>query len=420
MCTEGSSRSMLRLLAAGLLCASFPGCDRGAGARRGESDAPGAEASAVERGDVGPVMSSVPEWPEGTGWRIEDRPLLRFGGIDDAGGVTIGNLQAAFVLDGGSLVIADDRSSTLSWVDPSGRLIRTVGRTGEGPGEFRFLNAVDRTAGDTIVAVDVQLSRITVISPTGETVRTEPLDRTAWRSWSRDEARGVRAHVRTSLDDQTIVGVTSTTFHDTQVGVTEDSVWIVLDPPGSSAATTFGPLPGSELWRSAGRIRGLPLGRHFVFATDGSEVYVSTGKPATIEVFSRAGRLVRAFGIDRPLREVNDALIESTKAQAVAVMVASQRERTARTLEEITYPDEVPAFVGIVVDAGGNVWAEEYRTTPGPSVYEVFDPDGGWLGRVTAPDNIRILQVGSDFVLAQRTDENYVDEVLLYRLLRSN
>jgi hypothetical protein len=139
-----------------------------------------------------------------------------------------------------------------------------------------------------------------------------------------------------------------------------------------------------------------------------------------IEVFSSAGRLVRAFGIDRPLREVNDALIESTKAQAVAVMVASQRERTARMLEEITYPNEVPAFVGIVVDAGGNVWAEEYRATPGPSIYEVFDPEGGWLGRVTAPDNVRILQVGSDFVLAQRTDENYVDEVLLYRLLRSH
>lgn len=67
------------------------------------------------------------------------------------------------------------RRGELDLFDRSGRWLRQIGRPGEGPGEYREIMAVELVAGDSIWIFDPPNSRITVLSPEFNVVRTLPL-----------------------------------------------------------------------------------------------------------------------------------------------------------------------------------------------------------------------------------------------------
>ncbi|MBA4157971.1 MAG: hypothetical protein H0X65_10905 [Gemmatimonadetes bacterium] len=81
----------------------------------------------------------------------------------------------------------------------------------------------------------------------------------------------------------------------------------------------------------------------------------------------------------------------------------------------------MPAFSGLLVDAGGSVWVREYSPFSGdPHVWLVLSPEGETLGRVTLPGNLEVLSVGHDYILARELDEDEVERVVLHRFSRSD
>jgi hypothetical protein len=48
----------------------------------------------------------------------------------------------------------------------------------------------------------------------------------------------------------------------------------------------------------------------------------------------------------------------------------------------------------------------------------VFDPAGVYLGDVEMPERFRVFQIGADFVLGQWRDEDDVEHVRLYPLIK--
>lgn len=59
--------------------------------------------------------------------------------------------------------------------DERGKFLRVIGRTGEGPGEYRGLRAVAIGLGDTLFLFDSRTRRMTVLSPQYAVVRTAPV-----------------------------------------------------------------------------------------------------------------------------------------------------------------------------------------------------------------------------------------------------
>ena len=70
------------------------------------------------------------------------------------------------------------------------------------------------------------------------------------------------------------------------------------------------------------------------------------------------------------------------------------------------------------VDPEGNIWAGERRYGAGRDLTDffVFAKDGRYLGIVEVPAKLSVLQVGSDFILAQFIDDLDVQYVHLYRI----
>ncbi|NIW83642.1 MAG: hypothetical protein GWN18_14025 [Thermoplasmata archaeon] len=95
-----------------------------------------------------------------------------------------------------------------------------------------------------------------------------------------------------------------------------------------------------------------------------------------------------------------------------------ERRRIYRTLyETMPFPEIMPAYEDLVVDAEGNVWVEAYRR-PGDDQprWEVFDPRGAFLGTVLTPQRFRIFEIGSDYLLGRWADTMDVEHVRMYEL----
>ena len=48
----------------------------------------------------------------------------------------------------------------------------------------------------------------------------------------------------------------------------------------------------------------------------------------------------------------------------------------------------------------------------------MFDPEGVWLGPVTLPGRLQIVEIGPDYVLGTTRDELGVESVVMYDLDR--
>lgn len=86
-------------------------------------------------------------------------------------------------------VTGEGRREAVTVFSQTGSLLRTIGRAGEGPLEFRWAGHLAMQAGDTLHIIDVALHRRTLLSPDGKVLRTTslPLGGFGWESaFSRD------------------------------------------------------------------------------------------------------------------------------------------------------------------------------------------------------------------------------------------
>ncbi len=72
----------------------------------------------------------------------------------------------------------------------------------------------------------------------------------------------------------------------------------------------------------------------------------------------------------------------------------------------------------MLVDATSHVWLERYRL-PGDTLpsWDVIAPNGRWLGAVSIPSRLRVMQVGEDFVLGRHLDSLGVERIRVHRLI---
>ncbi len=106
---------------------------------------------------------------EGVRWSVAEE--LRIGAVDGAGYDLSNPIQRVLPRDDGLLVISQHNPPELRLFTAEGRYVRTIGRAGEGPGDYRSINRVAWRA-DTLVVTDGALNRVTWLGSDGRVVRT--------------------------------------------------------------------------------------------------------------------------------------------------------------------------------------------------------------------------------------------------------
>lgn len=93
--------------------------------------------------------------------------------------------------------------------------------------------------------------------------------------------------------------------------------------------------------------------------------------------------------------------------------------RLARAYQEMQYPRVLPVYAPLLVDTQGNLWMGSYPVPGNGSVdWVVFSDSGANIGALRVPANLKIVDVGVDYVLGIWRDEVGVDSVRMYSLLK--
>lgn len=95
------------------------------------------------------VESPAPTWGRALPWTVSAEPIVTIGTVEGDAAYQLHRVGAALRLSDGRIVVANNGSSDLRYYDSAGRHVRTVGRRGEGPGEFSMLSGMVRGSADT-------------------------------------------------------------------------------------------------------------------------------------------------------------------------------------------------------------------------------------------------------------------------------
>lgn len=372
----------------------------------GASDSPGSVVR--DSAGIAIVENRVPAWEPGAEWRLSAEPSLRIGVTDGDPAYQFFRVWSLSQARDGGILVANDGTREIRVFDGEGRFRRSMGGPGDGPGEFRQVSAVEPLGGDTLLVVDLQHRRLTALAgTTGEVFWTAPL-----------EAHGRIPRGRPAmLPDGGFVlgwmqqiGLQQVGPGGARPGETVRSEATVFRYALDGTVTdTIGTFPAAEeaVVSEGGRVSTTmaPFARGLTYAAGGGGVYIGTQDDYEVAVHTAMGapsRVIRWTGPDLAVTErAIDELAERTGWE------------TMRTLPR---PPTRAAYGDLVVDAGRNLWVSDFRVHGRlwPEAWEVFDPDGRWLGRIAVPAGLRIFEIGDDWVLGTWHDDLGVEYVHLY------
>lgn len=348
----------------------------------------------VERDTIGDTL--VVRTLAGSTWGVPAHleADMRIGTLEGEDIYMLGDVAGLAVAPDGSVYIYDGQVPALRKYGPDGRYVATFGREGGGPGEYKQSDGGLAVLPDGRVLLrDPGNARITVYSSTGEPLDAWPLRGGSFTSrrlyvdtagnaytqiWSRTGGVSHTA-LQPFAPDGTLgdsIMVPDWDFHPTAVQYT-----------GESISMTYGiPFTPSEYWSFSS------LG-YFVGG-------VSTDY--SIDVFRPEGRVVRIQ------RLVDPVPVDAGEREAVRMRIIRQFQRYSADWKwnGPPVPDTKPPFHDLAVGRDGRIWVRLYQ--PGyleeaadpddpdaldqwsePVVWDVFEPDGTYLGQVHAPDGFQ-------------------------------
>jgi len=407
------SARQTRLLACHVLLTYLPSL-AGCGGEDARSSGPLVRDSAGVR----ILENKGPRWPGATGWRLSQAPVLDIGVLEGDANYQLYRVTDARRLSDGRVVAANSGTNELRFYDAAGRYLSTAGREGGGPGEFQGLFDLWTLAEDSLLTYDFRNHRVSLFNADGEFVRSFDLHTLI--------GAGVSPDVVGPFADGSLLVAGRQSFGSGEIrgGLRrEPNLYLRCDPEGARV-DSLGRFPGDEWYVITEENRMMAstraFGRRPVAAVHGDAFYFGHTDSYELAQYDQSGRLVRLIRKAQPnlpvTAEDTERLIEDEMTDAED---ESQRTFIRQMYAEMPFPQTMPAYRSLVVDADGNLWVEDYRR-PGDKQprWTVFNSGGEMLGLVETPPRFTVFEIGSDFVLGLWIDDLDVEHVQLYALFK--
>ena len=388
---------------------------------------------------------------------------LSIGAADGPPEYTFGQVAEIAVAADGSIIVVDRPAAGTPFVrryDANGKLVQTIGRSGQGPGEYTAPSGIGVLRDGRILLRDGANHRINVYSAAGEPVG----------SWRLNETGTSIGSGMLTVDTSGTVWLRAQTAFAGPTTGPRPVRLVRLRPDGSLIDTVdvpqFPPANAPLSARSGGSNTSLGL----PYSPDGAAVlsplgYFVTGTPARYAVDLR---IPRTGAGSTPLWRVGDPVVSLRRevVQPVPVTDAERAERRADLEARLRRTDpgwrwsgpDIPrvkqAFQSIRVGADGRVWVltsqpserfdpavdQSPSTTLGfggggrggrgpsrppppppvpwrsPTVYDLFEPSGVYLGQLRVPYGVTMHVMRGDQIWASTADADGVPYVKRYRI----
>ncbi len=394
-------------LATGVLA----GCSAGADDRRA------AEPTVRDSAGVRLVENSAPAWGDSAQWRVDPDPRVSIGVAEGDSMLLLSRVMGAARLSDGTIVIADGGSSQLRYFDATGAFRTATGRVGSGPGEFNTgLTGAWRLLGDTIVARD--------LSPRLSYFDAEGAYLTHREVMAPDGARHVS--IVAQAGNGHYLGMSGRSLGADKAGrVITDSLQIIGALPDGTDGRMFTHVRAQERWGLQVGDRTsypfLPFSSPSSWAAGSDQFAIGDGRTGTVAAWNTDATLRHVIRWDAGPRPVTAELRSRYREHRLEnERDPNVRRRIEQFVAEAPVPDSLPVYRNLLVDASGHLWVEEYRNPwERDPTWQLFDPDGRWLGRVVTPARLTIFEIGDDYLLGRWLDEDNVEHVRLHALLKA-
>lgn len=381
----------------------------------------------------------TPLWPEGDRWEFTE--VFRIGVAEGAPEYEFGRISGLAVLSDRRIVVADALGHHLRFFSPDGDHERTVGREGQGPGEFGS-GALWLTVGpgDTLLVLDRANQQGHAIAPDGTWLESfSTLPRGPYRSglWADEPGSGrlVSYHVPVRHSDGS--------FADTLDLVLERDVYgAVLD--------TLVRLP-SYTYQTASRGVEAVLQHYFRGVPDialcGDEVVTGLNDAYRFLRYGPGGSLDRIVNLarERPAMTDEDRSVMMRRWDETLQENRVSAERAAEIKSSLSFADSYPAYCLFICGPSATTLVQRVRPLrdlsasekqeiriwlarpPGAAEWDVFDRDGRYLGAAVIPGTAwsntwRMLRFfrdrasGTWYMYSVWSDEQDVEYVVAWRL----
>ena len=304
----------------------------------------------------------------------------RFQGVDGTES-ELGEPRSIAVDEWGRVYVVDDKPAVIKLFAPDGRFIRTIGREGEGPGEFRVGFIAVR--GEYLVLHDPRVARTSVFDTSGAFLRSWHSSCCYWSNIGVDRANRIYVpSMSNSKPDDPPRGTPYVRW--SLEGAALDTVWVPYRKSEKFWTVTVN--EGGKMKMSMSTSVPFLPGETHALHPDGGIVYGWTGRYEIVRSATGADSLRvfgRAWTPDPVTPERRSAELES-RIKPAAETYGEANIRNAFKLDDI--PATLPAFETLRVDRSGRVWARRYAVSDTTrTFFDVFDSTGAYLGPVVVP-----------------------------------
>lgn len=346
-------------------------------------------------------------------WTVDRTPTLDVPGARADGSVMFGYAAGATRLANGSLLVADRSENTIRVIDAAGKLARTVGRAGDGPGEFQSIIWAGGCGVDSMLVWDLRRRQASMIGPSGAVARqfAVPAGDTA-QSPFRFSCGPNRAIVYLSAprpirnatppQNPNIVSVSASVYRVTPDGVVKQRLGDIS--AGEAFSNGRGGVPR-------------PLGRTATVAAVGNDVIIGSADSATAIIVHDDDTRVQVHipvAVRAPTRDEFDAAVHATASMVPAQM----RQALITQLSALPMPERLPPISALFGDPDGLLWVQTSPAGAKVIDFTVMQVGGRVVAKAQIPLPLTIYEIGRDYVLGSYSDANDEMHVAVYRLRR--
>ena len=425
---------------------------------------PAAPMQATQRADTIVKQADRPVYPKG-GTLVAERSI---GVVDGAQEYMFGSVRDVLESRDGSVIVLDFQSSALRQYDAKGVYLRTFGRKGQGPGEYTLPINVGVLPDGRVLLLDIGNARVNVYAPTGEPSDTwllkAPAIRIAASRLTVDSTGTAVVAARVTPEGSATSQLRFLRFApDGRIVDTLSAPKLDYERPFANVST--GRMTGAAVipfypearfvWSPLGYIVGGLPDRYAVevLLPGSSSRLTDPDGPRIQDVVRPAGSATSALRYrgPTPSRAPGDPVMSIRRAVPNLPISDEQRAAERAGVESVmqqmapgsrfTGPDiprTKPAYKDLRIGEDGTIWVfvsmpgERYMPDPPanpasgagpvlprwrePAVWDVFEPDGRYLGRVSKPANVTILRMSRDRVWGTLADDDGVQLVKRFRI----
>lgn len=312
--------------------------------------------------------------------------------------------------DEGNIFVTDWDRKRIQKYGPDGKYLLTIGREGQGPGEFRNVWEPEFDKDGNLFVVDISQKRISFFSRDGRYLKQIGFPQINVSSSLYMNSKGyflmavdeTKEEGEAGASWETTVGLYDDKFMSIEVfhqekheikspsGRGEDSLAQSL--AASMSDTAFKPTP------------------HYLLAPN-NEIFFGFSSAYEIKVYSPEGKLARIIRKEFELSPVTandkEQFENFQKAEFLRFLPARADNAKKKALELIRYPKFKPAYQGFTIADNGWLFVIVNSQGNESTILDVFDAEGHFIAQSEAPIPAEMLRFKRGRAYAIATEDSY-------------